>query len=746
MLRRLFSKHRPQTPIGRAKALLRKGFFIASGLALFATGLFFAMDEDMLYFKLFLFNQEQSSSEKSASAWIGSGITDGSGSGGGGGSSTSSGSGAMGTSTGLNLMYINSVGNEYIRDWLSIVRDHCNWKYMQAEKPQLADGGDIPLSAVIGGSICESGSIAGCIPYASVNFKNYKKDSGAKTSLYTFNTSIYNSVGNQYIGYPIREGNYRTQFQLTRTWAAISPVSGESYGKGSYSPSKLNGAGISSGKVRDNTGTDMAFFPDQVSMYLQSTACRLDSAVDVTKLNSDALVGLLYSIHNGGPGLLYSTWSVGGRAGTDYSWTPRNTKFGTGKDAPWNSKNTMSKGEIAALTINKVSGVTAEASQDIANKIASGGSVPSGEPSYFEGLSLVYMLSQPGCFTTSAQLGRIDSRLNNSSIGKGAVDAYNMLFNKSARLADVKSWIRTKVSTIDTSFYGPACTGKNYGEWVIYWLDQDIQVYNSTGAGPKPCLHAFPGEGLRGFFCADIMGRLAYWRMLVYAGVNVTYDEACGYVIQNDNSSSGSTSSDDSGTYWEGRILGGFTQSGRLIVPNSPICLRNEKVHKGEDYGKNSCSFPSGTPWVAIATGTIEENRYQYSNGSGWGWTVLVKVTEKTSKGKDVTWYYRYAHMREQPSWKIGATVKRGEVIGIMGNTGGSFGEHMHIEITKWVGDLHLHMSYYALRKGYYTIEEAFGVNKSDSIVYDKNGKRLGRCDMSKDPDWGGLNYWRKAL
>ena len=40
----------------------------------------------------------------------------------------------------------------------------------------------------------------------------------------------------------------------------------------------------------------------------------------------------------------------------------------------------------------------------------------------------------------------------------------------------------------------------------------------------------------------------------------------------------------------------------------------------------------------------------------------------------------RFAHLQEPPKWKIGDKITRGNMIGIMGNTGQSTAAHLHID------------------------------------------------------------------
>ena len=89
-------------------------------------------------------------------------------------------------------------------------------------------------------------------------------------------------------------------------------------------------------------------------------------------------------------------------------------------------------------------------------------------------------------------------------------------------------------------------------------------------------------------------------------------------------------------------------------------------------------SAPNGTPIWAVAGGDIV-----YSKNNSWG--NMVKIT---TKHKGATWTHLYAHMNEK-DWnkykeyhsKKGNKVARGELIGGVGNTGQSGGNHLHIEV-----------------------------------------------------------------
>ena len=77
----------------------------------------------------------------------------------------------------------------------------------------------------------------------------------------------------------------------------------------------------------------------------------------------------------------------------------------------------------------------------------------------------------------------------------------------------------------------------------------------------------------------------------------------------------------------------------------------------------------SNTTLVSPADGTVQRNEYNTSYGN------MVIIT--TTEGKSIL----MAHMKEKSKLKVGATIKKGDAVGTMGNTGNSFGAHLHIEV-----------------------------------------------------------------
>ena len=92
---------------------------------------------------------------------------------------------------------------------------------------------------------------------------------------------------------------------------------------------------------------------------------------------------------------------------------------------------------------------------------------------------------------------------------------------------------------------------------------------------------------------------------------------------------------------------------------------KTRKFHSGLDF-----SGPIGTPIYTTGDGTIEYAK----NQSGYGKTILINhnFNHKTL----------YAHL-DNYTVRKGQKVKRGDLIGYMGNTGVSTGPHLHYEVIK---------------------------------------------------------------
>ncbi len=89
------------------------------------------------------------------------------------------------------------------------------------------------------------------------------------------------------------------------------------------------------------------------------------------------------------------------------------------------------------------------------------------------------------------------------------------------------------------------------------------------------------------------------------------------------------------------------------------------KSHKGVDIGA-----PKGTPIKAAASGTVTVAQYGYCGG--YGNYVMI------SHGNGVQTLYGHCNSLNVST---GETVSQGQVIAYVGNTGNSYGNHLHLEI-----------------------------------------------------------------
>lgn len=89
------------------------------------------------------------------------------------------------------------------------------------------------------------------------------------------------------------------------------------------------------------------------------------------------------------------------------------------------------------------------------------------------------------------------------------------------------------------------------------------------------------------------------------------------------------------------------------------------RYHTGQDF-----SAPSGTPIYAAASGVV-------LSPTAGGWAGINVVIQHSNGGATL-----YAHMSRK-AVKTGQTVKAGQLIGYVGNTGRSFGSHLHFEYYK---------------------------------------------------------------
>ena len=123
-----------------------------------------------------------------------------------------------------------------------------------------------------------------------------------------------------------------------------------------------------------------------------------------------------------------------------------------------------------------------------------------------------------------------------------------------------------------------------------------------------------------------------------------------------------------------------FPQDGKVRV-TSPFGMRSGKMHRGVDLASDNI----GTDWNLVAADSTV-TRVSYEAGGAGHW--LEAKVDFPVNGKVA--YIRYYHLREparlydranKPPVRVGDKLKQGEKLGIEGNTGASYGSHLHFEL-----------------------------------------------------------------
>ena len=103
------------------------------------------------------------------------------------------------------------------------------------------------------------------------------------------------------------------------------------------------------------------------------------------------------------------------------------------------------------------------------------------------------------------------------------------------------------------------------------------------------------------------------------------------------------------------------------------IQLFKPNKHYGLDLGWNRNYGGKNQPIYASADGVVYSIKDNDKTGKSWGNYVKIKHDDKT--------YTLYAHLKDGIKVKVGDKVKMGDLLGYMGNTGKSNGNHLHFEI-----------------------------------------------------------------
>lgn len=124
-----------------------------------------------------------------------------------------------------------------------------------------------------------------------------------------------------------------------------------------------------------------------------------------------------------------------------------------------------------------------------------------------------------------------------------------------------------------------------------------------------------------------------------------------------------------------GEDLGRFQWPFSLSLVTSEYGPRDTGFHEGIDFAGGAASL--GNPIPCAGDGTVADSVILHA-----GWGNYVRVVHTLSSGSQVSTLY--AHMNQPPSVQVGDAVTKGQTLGYVGNTGNSFGAHLHFET--WAG------------------------------------------------------------
>ena len=121
---------------------------------------------------------------------------------------------------------------------------------------------------------------------------------------------------------------------------------------------------------------------------------------------------------------------------------------------------------------------------------------------------------------------------------------------------------------------------------------------------------------------------------------------------------------------------GAWVWSFPLRSVTSEFGPRDGRFHEGIDLG--NAPALNGASIRSIGPGTVVESGWHSSAGFG-NW-VVINHGNRVISGTTYTLKSVYGHMLNTPPVSVGAAVTSSTVIGQVGNTGGSYGAHLHLE------------------------------------------------------------------
>lgn len=444
--------------------------------------------------------------------------------------------------TGTNMMLVGKLQGGYCADWLTIAANHANGKYMD-ENVKWLNGEKPSITYLLGCSMKETDldsiELDGQkvkVPKSPLGLKVAKYGTtvgGSPFTLQNVNTDWFLKNGINYRHDYFNENfkhNYSTGFQIDRGFFSRSygdPVNN----LGNRYASLMNGYSIPEDKVRGKPESDISYFPDWVSIAIQSGWSRLAENKTVTgsasyNMDSPNIDGVAYMMHNAGQGN-FPSW---------LGFAHKNTADGAGgftSEAIADIPNLSSGGSVFAgsCTLDAVNQLVAAADKCYNYILANFSSMEEGDfvnRAFFEGLAAGGVcFSCKDVFVTPNAAGRFPAKLSGKAYSRGVNWAY----------AAIKGGSPTSDAGV-TAFREMLSNPKQPAGYTLYpgkgTTDGTLYFYDASGHtidGLKPVIHAAIEEPVSGLFWTAIGGAYLYWKMLLYSGVECTFQDALADTI-----------------------------------------------------------------------------------------------------------------------------------------------------------------------------------------------------------------------
>ena len=446
---------------------------------------------------------------------------------------------------GINLALLNKLNSGFVKDYLEIVRDHSNWKYVNEDIKRYTEY--VPINAMIGMSQVEYSGIkvdyngkSIVMPQTPLNYDEYNSIDGL--NLYTVNSDWFNKYGIKYInrnaknptsmqwGDPSSDGGgaaHTTPYQFTLDNFAIVPDGVASPGNSGRYPSLLNtGYGFNKDRVRAKNETDAAYFPDVLSVLIQSAYSRLFTYADIDSLKNPEMAANMMHIGHHGQGTIFDI-------STGYNFN----KVKLAANSP------TTRNESFSSMLNMYSDCMQKIFDYFGANVDKGLEWNwSGRENYLGLGTGMYLYSYNAFFRNSNDRDIVLSKFsNNVDFNNGMKLGFEIASGKKFTDQEIKDWLSSsKCLRLDLEHQGYPAGGMRYGsgskvyQYSLYIADDNAKViYDGTGGKEVSVLHGWNQITTRMAFMGPLYGTYQIWEMLKVSGVDCKYSEVMN--IQTNN-------------------------------------------------------------------------------------------------------------------------------------------------------------------------------------------------------------------